>query len=114
MDSQYREVAKFRGSSTSSGALLDCHDFAFVQNGSKILEIEEIYHEAYKTDIGLRPIREAGLRVVDVESRSVEYEWRSLDYVTVNESLVSLDLEDGKDYLYARSPLLSMYQGSRR
>ena len=104
MDTQYRKVGKFVGSNVY-GAWMDCHDFAFIRNGSAILAIEQIYHKAYKTDVGVRPIREAGIRVVDVETGKVEFKWRSLDHVAVNESCVSLTLEAGEDYLYVRSRL---------
>ncbi len=104
IDAQYREVANFVGSNVS-GAWLDCHDYAFIRNGSKALEIEQIFHKDYETDFGLRTIREAGLRVVDVETGEIDFKWRSLDHVAVNESCVSLNIDPEGDYLYVRCRL---------
>ncbi len=77
--------------------LLDGHDFEVFREGTAVLQPAWINHAAYRTDRGIRPIREAVFQVLDIETRKVEFEWFSLNTVPVNETCLEVD---PFDYLY--------------
>lgn len=95
LDNTYRLVHEFKN--TGGRILLDGHDFEVFRDGRAVLQTAWINHAAYQTGSGVRPIREAVVQVLNVESREVEFEWFSLDNVPVNETCLEVD---PFDYLY--------------
>ena len=68
---------------------LDPHSFEIVDNDRKIVQLGWIYHDEEDGEI-----EEAAFQEVDISTSKVEFEWRSLDHVSRNQSLVSLNVPD--------------------
>lgn len=68
---------------------LEPHDFEIVEDGRKIVQTASILHDR---EDGV--IEEAAFQEVDIATRTVEFEWRSLDHVPRNQTFVGLDEPD--------------------
>lgn len=78
---------------------LDPHEFELLENGTKVIQIGRIRHasdSAYGKD-GV--IGESVLQLVDIATRDVEFEWRSLDHVPLDENC---QINPDVDHLYVR------------
>lgn len=80
---------------------LDPHDFEIINNGSRIIQAASIAHDRLQNseqnemlELGPTVIKEALFQVVDIETRRVDFEWRSLDHVPINQSCISVEHPD--------------------
>ena len=86
LNSRYESVAEF--AALDDSAELDGHDFEMFENGKgyiqgagRMIPLGEADH--------VRPVLNAMFQEVDLETREVVFEWRSLDHAPVEESCVN-------------------------
>lgn len=91
MDSDYNVLEEFH--SLEAGMQLDPHDFGLIGNGTSIIQAASIDHSPLvgsESEMGYRtsetPVKEAIFQAVDIATRRVDFEWRSLDHVLVDET----------------------------
>ena len=84
MNSRYEIVAELQKSPYLTE--LDPHEFDLIDNGTKVIQLGRIWCPSdwpYGKD-GF--IAESVLQLVDIATGDVEFEWRSLDQVPLDES----------------------------
>ncbi|KAL8726061.1 MAG: hypothetical protein Q9166_006940 [cf. Caloplaca sp. 2 TL-2023] len=91
MNGSYAVVERMQNSSNDTK--LDPHDFDLIDNGTRILEAATIDLPP-SVSPARGSIKEAVLQVVNIETRNIDFEWRSLDHVPVSESCLGLDRPD--------------------
>ena len=68
----------------------DPHEFELVDNGTSILHIGRIRHPSTSLLSVNGEVGESVFQLVDVSSRKVYFEWRSLGYVPENETCLKI------------------------
>lgn len=68
---------------------LDVHEFELIENGTIFIQLGRARHASDWRFALDGVIAESVLQVVDTVTRNVEFEWRSLDHVPLNESCLS-------------------------
>ena len=85
LNSKYLTVAAF--TSFNASTELDGHDSEVLDDGRRLLQAARINHPG--GHINETGIQEAVFQVVDLVRRELEFEWRSLDHVSPNESCIA-------------------------
>ena len=73
---------------------LDPHDFSFIDNGTKMLQLTYIIHPTDELDRVQSEVEEGVFEVLDISTGTTDFEWRSLDHVLRNHSCVGDSLAD--------------------
>lgn len=84
LNSKYLTVAAF--TSLDASMELDGHDSGLLDDGRRLLQAAGITHPAGR--VNERSLQEAVFQEVDLARREIEFEWRSLDHVSPNESCI--------------------------
>ena len=84
MDSSYAIVDAF--DKPDEFTEFDPHDFELVDNGTAILQTGRIRHSSTSPFSVNGEVGESAFQLVDVSSREVYFEWRSLSHVPENET----------------------------
>ena len=85
LNSKYLTVAAF--TSLEPRTELDGHDSEVLDDGRRLLQAAKITHPGGQ--IHERGLQEAVFQVVDLARREIEFEWRSLDHVSPNETCIA-------------------------
>lgn len=78
---------------SEGGLQLDPHDFEIIKDGSRIIQAISVDRSLPRSSdhtavlsLAHTIVKEAGFQVAKLDTGLVEFEWRSLDHVPVNES----------------------------
>ncbi len=88
MDSNYAIVDEF--DKPDEFTEFDPHDFELVDNGTAILQTGRIRHPSTSPLSINGEVGESAFQLVDVSSRKVYFEWRSLSHVPENETCLKV------------------------
>lgn len=84
MNSSYAVVAEF--TTLDSGLTLDAHEFEVLDGGERYIQAATLSHPA--KDGTKRGLVESAFQEIDVSTREVVLEWRSLDHVPLDQTCV--------------------------
>ncbi len=106
MDSNYTIVERFK--SSDDQMQLDPHDFEIIDNGTRVIQaaiiersLPHVCDSPVELELRSRIIKEAVFQVTDVATKNVDFEWRSLDYIPVDESCLGVEHPDYlRDFLH--------------
>ena len=73
---------------------LDPHEFELIENASKSIQIGRITHASDWEYALNKLVGESVVQVVDTVTKEVDFEWRALDHVPLNESCLAWPLLD--------------------
>lgn len=68
----------------------DPHEFELVDNGTAMLQAGRIRHSSTSPLSVNGQVGESAFQLVDMSSKKVFFEWRSLDYVPENETCLKI------------------------
>ena len=72
----------------------DPHEFQLVDNGTGILQIGRIVHPSVSPFSVNGKVGESAFQLVDMSSKKVNFEWRSLNHVPENETCLEIPTLD--------------------
>ena len=94
MNNKYEVVAEFPRPDGITE--LDPHEFELIENATKIIQLGRVRHASDWRFAQNGVLGESVLQVIDTITRDVEFEWRALDHVPLDESCL---LYPDLDYL---------------
>ena len=68
----------------------DPHEFELVDNGTAILQTGRIRHSSTSPLSVNGEVGESAFQLVDMSSKKINFEWRSLNYVPENETCLTI------------------------
>ena len=92
MNDRYEVVADFPKPDDFTD--LDLHEFELIENGTKFIQIGRIIHASDWKYALNKVMGESVVQVIDTVTKEVDFEWRALDHVPLNESCLAYPVLD--------------------